>query len=1024
METEMRIDQSESNYSIGTSGPNIDEILALLQEFYITKDPTQREIAHNKLTTLQNSPHVWEICWQLLDPNLSTSEEVQFFSANTIYHKINQNWSQLDKEWLETKLRPRLFEILCNYAGSDKGYKLVTERLSLALATFAVHSIPSFWPEAIEQILQALIPANTETVINRKKMCDILFKILAYIPEEYSVLIPQQGDRAKLNYNMTKSGPIVFKFLYSLLTTKDPQLMSSVNVDGVLRCFTSWTLHSQTSLLELDMGKEILDVIYNLIPDEELCSSACAAIGATFNISKAENYRNTVMSFIPKIAQLKPVVDHYKNEDDIESAIKVYSLIINFAENHSRLFLKIVLCDDIQIPHEWQTTLKRDILDIIQLILECSAAPGSFAVDEKYSDMTFPFWFSFLENFYYYSDSFNDMICEIFNPLVDMLLVISLQKLRYPSAKAYAEVWTDEQREAFRCYRQDTGDNISLLINFPRSRDRILAKLRQVFMDELQGMTQNEIIDRDQCWQGLEAAIFSLKSISESIAFDEVQHVPDILTAMNQIPFDETHRLLYCSACEMISAFSDWLYAHGTYLASAFGILFKGITSPSHEMRLFSTLSLKDLTSECQAVLHPYAVQIVNSCSEAVHRAGLASISGDVAMTCEKARLMHTIGTSLPMCPQQIIIPTLSNVITPFINDLRASLENQDPQLEPMRRQVVLDRLTMLHSLIEAFHIKHSSNPEYEADGDENDPRYDSSRFEQNQDEVDITKPAIELLKEYLPVLSAIASRYKEDSNIIDVVTSTTKRCCRSLGADIKPVLEHLLKLIVLSYDPLLNPQLLDGLLPVYNLFKKDASVQSALQDAFKVISEQTLNACMGTALQNLSITIEIYFRFATSVCKRFTDFLTDPQFHYNMQLIYKLAVESLELPEKRTLAEVCNFLQQFRAKSIGVNELHNMMLSNLEVLLRTIFNVMGGIYSTPRNAVEHAIDLFYAIIDADEIREPLKAIVARPQFPTQFVSEQQKARFVQLVIHERNRRKFKDHCGEFVLLARNLHRN
>lgn len=1013
----MRVDQSE-NYGFGQFSTSLQEVLSLIELLYSSKDPDQQAMANSRLLAIQSSPEVWEICWQLLNPDAGTTEEVQFFAANSIVLKINQTWSQMPESWVQDELRPKLFDILCNYARSDKGYKLVTDRLALGLATLAVHSIPSFWPNAIEQIMQALMPTTMETPVQTRKYCDILFKILSYIPEEYSILIPQQDDRAKLNYNMTQAGPVVFRFLHSLLVSTDRQTVASTDLNNVLKCLTSWTLHSQTSLLELDSGIEILNVIYNMIPDREYCSNACAALAATFSTQKADSYKNTVMEFIPKIAGLRSTIEAYKNEDDMDCVIKVYSLVVNFAENHCRLFLKIILDDNIVIRPGLEETLKRDILRIIEVILECSAAPGTFSVDEKYSEITFPFWFSFLENFYYYSDSYNERICEIFNPLVDMLLVISLRKLRYPSSKTYNEVWSDDQRETFRCYRQDLGDNISLLINFPRSRSRILGKLNEQFTNALNLMTQREPMDGERPWQDLEAALFSLKSIAEAVPFDEVQHVPSIFTSLSQIPFNDSQILLFCTTCEMISAFSDWLYAHGTYLASALNILFKGIMTTSKDMRLFSTLALKDLTSECQAVLHPYALQIVNSCSEAIHQPGL-----DIT-TCEKARLMHAIGTSLPMCPAGLVTATLSNVTAPLMNDLRATINNKDPQLEPMRRSIVLDRLTMINSLIEAFHVKQSSGNDYEADGDENDPRLDFSRFEMSH-EVNITEPALSLLSEFLPLLSEITIDYKDDCNIIEIVTSTTKRCCRSLGTDLRPLLQDLLKLIVLSYEPAINPQLLDALFPLFNLFGKDSSVQSSLQDGFSLISERTVLACLNSPLRNLSMTIEIYFRLASSVCKKFTDFLTYPRVNCNVELIYKLAVESLELPEKRTLGEVCSFLQQFRAKSIGVDQLHRIMLSNLELLLSNIFKVMGGVFSTPRNAVEHVVDLFFAIIDADEVREPLKAIAEqRPNFPTNYVSVQQKTSFVQRVMHERNRRKFKDLCNEFVLMARNLHRN
>lgn len=1014
----MRAEQTDM---VSSSGPSttVDEVVRLVGLFYSMnpKDPAQQAEANARLIEIQSSPDVWSICWQLLDPNICSTQEVQFFAANTIVLKINKNWSQLPQTWVKDELRPKLFEVLCSYTSSMTGYKLVTDRLALALATLAVHSIPSFWPDAIEHIMHALMPANLPTDIPSKRICDILLKILLYIPEEYSVLIPHQDDRAKLNQNMTQAGPIVFKFLYSLLVAPtDNEAVSPMNLQSVLKCITSWTLHSQTSLLELDISKPLLDVIYELIQDEEYCSGACAVVAATFSTQKSENYRNTVIDFIPKIARLKSIIDQYKSNDDMECAIKVYSLVINFAENHSRLFLKIVLNHEVAIRPEIQGPLKRDVLEIIRIILECSAAPGIFGIDEKYSDMTFAFWLTFLENFYYYLDSFGDIICETFDPLIDALLSISLQKLQYPDLKTYQNEWSSDQRESFRCYRQDLGDNISLIIHFPRARERILAKLHTEFQNELRQMIQGEPINGDRRWQGFESVIFALKSVAEAIPFDESKHLPDILNTLSQVPFNESHALIYCTVAEMVSAYSDWLYAHRPHLGSAFGILFKGVLSNSHEMRLFSTLSLKDLTTECQSVLHPFAIEIVKSCSEAILRPDMN------LTTCEKSRLIHAMGTSLPMCPPESISLSLNAVAAPLISDLESAMSQSDPKFDELRRPIVLDRLTMMNSLIESFHLKQYSGNDYEADGDENDYRLDPNRFEVSH-EVDITQSALNLVRQYVPILVKISDKYRADEQIIGIVSNTIKRCAKSLGTDMKEILKEILTVIVNSYDPLLNPHLIEGFLPLYMLFRNDPATHDILRDAFQTISDLTLKACVGNPLQQLSITIENYFKLACIICKRFTDFYTSEKFLVSVEYIYKLAVASLELPEKRTLSEVCSFLQQFRIKSTGIDSLHRIFLNNLDMMLYNIFNVMGGTYSTPRNAVEHVIDLFYAIMDAEEIREPLKMIVQKENFPTSYVSSDQKSRFIQRIVHEKNRRKFKDICTEFVLLSRNLHR-
>lgn len=991
---------------------SVEQVIHLVNSLYNSKDPNEVAEANRQLTEIQSSNEAWDLCWLLLDTNRCSSTEVNFFAANTLLSKINQSWAQQDDEWLEKELRPKLFETLVSYASYPNSTRLVVERLALALATFALHSIPTFWPDAIENILHTFTPQNLPTTIGPQRICDILLRILTFIPEEYAVIMPRQDHRAKLNGQITNSGPIVFNFLHSLLLA-DKNTISSDCRQTVIKCLTSWTLHSRTSLLEVDDGKRLLDLIYDLIMDEDLCGSACATLAATFSNQKAENYRNTVIEFIPKIGQLRNAIEKYKADDELECAIKIYSLVINFSENHSRLLLQVALDDGIHLDESRSKPIKQAIFTIVRTILDCTAAPGIYGLDEKYSDISFTFWFVFFENFCYYSDSKNDLICELFGPLVDTLLQTLIIKSQYPSYETYHVTWNDDQREAYRCYRQDLGDNISLIVNFPRSRERILAMLhKQLELKLKEALTPtNGNSDTGWHWQGFESIVFALKSISEAVPFDETTHMPKIFDILSQIPFSQTHPLLYCTVAEMLSSFSDWLFAHNTHLATAFNILFLGVNSTDSHVRLMSTLSLKDITTECQTVLQPYASQIVKSCTETILQ------PGSRLSTNEKSRLMHTIGTTLATSPGDTITPLLGQLTMPLLCDL-ASKALEAPSA--VTHSVILDRLTMLNSLIESLYVKQYSGNEYEV-GDENDlPIFDSARHETLLS-FETTQPSLELLKQLIPILNQIALKYSADEEIMGLISNTVKRASKSIGIELKPVLKDLLEIISAAYDPMTNSNILEGTIPLYSLFRVDQSSLPMLKGTFAVISKKTLEICIANPLRQMSVAIEHYFRFASLICKKISDALVDDRL--NIELIYKLAICSLELPEKRTLAEVCDFLTRFRQKSIGVDRLHTLFVRNLELELKYIFEIFGGVYHTPRNAIDHVTDLLFSLIDAEETRGAFKAIVAIENFPTSFVTCDQKARFVSKIVHEKNRKKFKDACSEFVLIVRNLNR-
>uniref|UniRef100_A0A6G1S495 Importin-13 n=1 Tax=Aceria tosichella TaxID=561515 RepID=A0A6G1S495_9ACAR len=1005
---------------VASQNNDVHQLIHLVNLLYNSTNPEEQNEANRQLTELQSSDDAWRACWLLLQPDQNYPNEVHFFAANLLSLKVNQSWSQYNQEWLEKELRPKLFEIIVKYASSPNGTKIVIDRLALALANFALHSIPTFWPEAIEDILKTFTINSVALNISSDRVRDILLRILIFIAEEYSVLMPQQELRAKLNERISVSGPLVFKFLHALLVDSNGLSSTPDGKQNVFKCLTSWTLHSQTTLLELENGRSLLDRIYDYIPIEEYCASACATLAASFTSQKSENYTNSVIAFLPKIANLKDVIQLYLANEEIECAIKVYSLVINFSENHSRTLLRVLLNDGFQETNE----TKQAVFTIIKIILDCTAAEGTFGQDEQYSDISFPFWFSFFENFYYYSECYTDMICDLFDPLVDTLMSMLVTKAQYPTATIYHQIWDDDKRESFRCYRQDLGDNISLVSQFPRARDRILKQLYEQLSYELsqssaRAMSDHQAVSQDmeKPWQKLEAVIFAIKSIGEAVPYDEPNYVPKIFNLLSKLPYSESRVELYCSVAEMISAYSDWLYDHSDHLATAFTILFMGVTSPSSQVRLMSTLSLKDLTTECQSELKTYSAQIVESCSKALMQ------QSNLLNTNEKSRLMHTIGTTLAITSADIATASMSNLTMPLICELGAKAQ-LNPESDPTCRPVILDRLTMLNSLIESLYIKECSGNDYE-DCDENDPRlFESSRFDLAPQKVEAIQPAIGLLRQLVPILLVIAEKYRSDEDIMDKISGTIKRSAKSLSIELKPLLNDLVSLVVNAYDPMVNSSILEALIPLYFVFKVDKNIWPFFRDAFARLSDKTLEVCLTTSLRQLSTTVEKYFNFANSVFKKFPDFLTEQPTPINIEYIFRLALASLELPEKRTLTEVCNFLALYRQKSLGVEHLHRIFVEHLDLLLNNVFNIFGGNYSTPRNAIETVTDMLFYVTDAPETKGSLQRIVAQDKFPTPHASREQKARFVSRLAQERNRRKYKECCNEFVMTVRNLKRS
>nr|CAI5818240.1 unnamed protein product [Callosobruchus analis] len=155
------------------NGENLVKAVTL---FYRSESHQQAE-AHQWLTEAQNSPHAWSFVWELLSP--LKSSEVQFFAATTLHTKLMKHWNEVPEDHYEV-LKKRILESIINYA---MGPKLVLNRLCIALSAYIIHTIPTYWPNAFEELVSSFQPHHLPNV-EPERVIWILLEILTVIPEE------------------------------------------------------------------------------------------------------------------------------------------------------------------------------------------------------------------------------------------------------------------------------------------------------------------------------------------------------------------------------------------------------------------------------------------------------------------------------------------------------------------------------------------------------------------------------------------------------------------------------------------------------------------------------------------------------------------------------------------------------------------------------------------------------------------------------------------------------------------------
>ena len=155
-------------------------------------------------------------------------------------------------------------------------------------------------------------------------------------------------------------------------------------------------------------------------------------------------------------------------------------------------------------------------------------------------------------------------------------------------------------------------------------------------------------------WIYLESTIHAFCSIAQKIEYTEYPQVVKLLNVLNEIPYEKFNNKLLGMALETVGAFSDWICDNPKYLPAALDLLVKGLNSSQASQ---ATLSLKDLTTECQKDLTPYAIPLLDACQ--------ASLNGSHLKNTERIRLMYSIGNILSVVPPERILPYLDVIVSP-----------------------------------------------------------------------------------------------------------------------------------------------------------------------------------------------------------------------------------------------------------------------------------------------------------------------------------------------------------------------
>lgn len=393
-----------------------------------------------------------------------------------------------------------------------------------------------------------------------------------------------------------------------------------------------------------------------LSPDEsELTESSLKALSNMMIQPDSHKYQNTALTLMKIfLDSLSPISKNEWKENNLNEDIAfcIYSLFITSVECHSKVLLAGVASES-RDHHEIY-------IRFINEILSCTNKPGIYPVEESSSTLTMGFWFMLQDEVICNENSVEQKKCmEAIRPVYAHLVKVLVRKSQLPSEQSINK-WSSDDLETFRCYRQDISD--TLLCCFDVLNEGILKLLSET-LDEGIAAIQANINN----WPILEASIHAYCAISQQVDGVEFVEIVKLMRVLNEIPYETMNEKLLGTALETMGAYSEWVNDNPKYLPSAIELLVKGLDSP---MASQATLGLKDLTSNCESQIIPYAEPLLDACQRSLLKGHLANP--------ESIRLMYSIGNIMSMVQAEKIPLYLENIISPCFKELQMLSQNQN----------------------------------------------------------------------------------------------------------------------------------------------------------------------------------------------------------------------------------------------------------------------------------------------------------------------------------------------------------
>ncbi|XP_393480.5 importin-13 [Apis mellifera] len=895
---------------------------------------------HAWLLRVQASPEAWTFVWELLDP--SKSREAQFYAATTLHAKISKQWEEVPKSEY-----PALQERLINFMKQPNMPKVVLSKLCHALAGFVANTCAMAENDdknknVVDELMRMLS-------YNSLPMLELLLRTLSVLPIEFERR--HEARRAKLHECLVNGWYKTTWLLQQVFLMCNP---NSRDIDNdmhllAMECALAWLKVGQLPL-------EATGQIY----------SHLLAAAAYYAPSREGHDEENIRGWEVVQECLNMIVTHseltkrpqtlWEWTHSLVTMARQYNrkyfceILTAIGEAHSRTFLNALV-------EEGNETQKWTVEGLIELLLQCSEQEGRYPTNETRSSIPFGFWYALQDYLPTLDQPYESRALLILKPVYARLVQALLRKSTLPSS--LSEAGDADERELFRCYRQDVADALDYCY-------RVLGQDLLVLL----GQRLSQTLDNSGKWTEVESTLHAFEALADSVGIEESHYIPALMDlVLSHIPYDHYPGEVLACACSTMGAYAEWIGEHpDPWLERVLRIVTLGLTRGSVTAP-FATMALKDLARECEQQLTPFAPSILNTIERT-----LPNVTPGCA---EGLRLMYAAGkllNTLPSVDEQLA--HLDATLGLCIIKIRELL--QQPWF--IARGAVINQLkmaTMFFSTLEGS----------------------------------IGKAVLDGL---LPIFSQIVAHpeWGQDNFTLEEMYICAQKSLTSLlhpEEDARP----LLLILANSYKTWPHPAALNLLRQLVLLFGRDPN--NIIGPVFADISSITLcgvRACRSVNgnLSDWAELMEAYLGLLAQICKKNTRMLL--QIPDQIPEMLQCGIDCLTLPETGTVRAAGHFLTHAITQS---PHLQTFVQPIGQQLVSVILQCVGG--EVPRSNLEpHAEVLLTLNKTCIEWTAQWLRVAFEKHGALFTISQAQKDAFVKNVLRERTNKRMCELLQNFSL--------